>query len=295
MFAFWTTPAVRIARLACSAGLAAIIVSGQAMAESDEALDCGEALSRHVMVSVVEVSETPNRLYALLPLFDAAARKCPENDFAVHYAAAAHVTRALRMMEEEASNDAVMSEWYAAFDYSTAYWKMDEHNDMFEALNGADIVDVEVEEEQAVALRKDLVNGMLEFQAKYGITQPYIIGPDWPKSCHRGLTQDVRIAREWLDANPGGEGLALQFAEALGAACPMAQPTWGLHFELNSIRMAAARAVAESDPPTARAIAAKVEAYRDTVLASEKSRLYWSKDRQTALDEIEAMAANAAP
>lgn len=294
MFASWIMPSARVARAAGMAMLVTGLVA-PAMAQSGEALDCGEALSRNVMVSVVEVSETPNRLYALLPLFDAAARKCPDNDFAVHYAAAAHMTRALRMIDDQAGNDAVMSEWHAAFDYSTAFWKMEEHDDMFEAMNGTQIVDMEVTEEEAAALREDLVNGMLEFHAKYGIPQSYIAGPDWPASCHAGLAHDVRTARQWLDENPGGEGLALTFAEALGAACPVAQPTWGLHFELNTIRLKAARVVAESDPSSAQAIAAKVKTYRNAMLASESSHLYWSQDRQAALDEIASMAAEANP
>lgn len=278
---------------ALTACLLALTAGQPALSEPVESLGCGEDLSRAVLVNVIEVSDMPSHLAEALPRFDAAAASCPDNDFAVHYAAAGHLTRAFQLIDAQAGNEDVMTEWHTAFGYSTAYWQMDEHDDLFEAQDGTLLVDVEVTTEQASALREDLVRGMLEFQARYALPQPYIIGPDWPEACHDGLARDIRAARGWLDENPGGEGLVLQFAEKVAAVCPLEQPTRDLHFSLNAIRLSAARAVASRDPQTARAIAKKVAAYRDIMLSSESSRLYWSQDRQAALDEIEALASGA--
>ena len=260
-----------------------------ASAETEPVIDCGAPLSSELHSFLGKVRGKQATLAQALTVYDNAATKCPENAFALHYAALAHLTQATELNKTPPIDvNAVLAEWHKAFDFSTAYWELENRDQSFRIVNGIGYDEVRLPYEETTRMRDDLVTGLLNFHARYNLPQAYISGETWPQACTDAIRMDVSAAFGWLINNKPGGDVALSFAEGLAALCPMAADNKPLYKSLSLIQFSVAEAKVADDPEGTRAIVERIKTFRDFVLENgETSNFYWDDYEAGRLGRIE--------
>jgi hypothetical protein len=269
-------------------------VAPQATADENPSPECGEALSRTVYQDVSKVRSGAVELDGILPALDEAAARCPGNEFALHYAAMAHFTKANLLNQEKASAEEVSSEVFKAFDDSQAYWTLYDRDQAETTNTGRGVKMLTVPIDESGDLRKDLTTVLLNLHFQKDQPHPFITADAPPAACSSAYFRDVLGTSSWRLNNPEHSAFAIAFARRLADACPMQRTgpdTFSarlLHKVLAGMQVDYAYDIVESDPETARRMAAEITAYRDAVLKPGETENYlWSEFDENRLADLE--------
>jgi hypothetical protein len=127
----------RIVKAGALGFVMAAIIAAPASAEGQAELDCDGGLVGSLLQAVEDVRYKRANLDDLLPAFDGAAARCPDNTYALHYAAVAHLTRAQNLNASKAGAEAIMPEIEKAFSYSQAFWALEDRDRKYTVSRGA--------------------------------------------------------------------------------------------------------------------------------------------------------------
>ena len=260
----------------------AVIIAAPTSAEGQPDLDCDGGLVASLLQAVEDVRYRRSRLEDVLPAFDGAATRCPENPYALHYAVVAHLTRAQDLNAAKAGADAIMPEIEKAFSYSQAFWALPDRNRKYTVAKGDFPVEMGLSYSEQSDLRTNLISSLLDMHVRAGKTHPYLSAEEGPETCGDVQYQDVSAAGSWFTRNGRFGHVAVPFAERMASACEMTEqlsstPNLARKSLANS-QLSWARDIVEEDPDTARELVDKVKAYRDATLKPGESTNYSWRD-----------------
>jgi hypothetical protein len=282
----------RIVKAGALGFVMAAIIAAPASAEGQAELDCDGGLVGSLLQAVEDVRYKRANLDDLLPAFDGAAARCPDNTYALHYAAVAHLTRAQNLNASKAGAEAIMPEIEKAFSYSQAFWALEDRDRKYTVSRGGILVDMGLSYSEQSDLRQNVISSLLDMHVRAGKIHPYLSTEEGPETCGDVQYQDVSAAGSWFTRNGRFGHVAVPFAERMASACNMtgqlsSTPNLARKSLANS-QLSWARFIVEDDPETARDLIEKVKVYRDAVLGPGETTNYnWRDFNARTLAEVE--------
>ncbi|MEZ6001452.1 hypothetical protein [Hyphomonas sp.] len=282
----------RLAKAGALGLIMSVIIAAPANAQAQPELDCEGGLVGSLLKAVEDVRYRRAKLDDLLPAFDGAAARCPDNTYALHYAAVAHLTKAQTLNTEKAGADAIMPEIEKAFTYSQAFWALPDRDRKYTVAQNDFPVEKGLSYVEQSDLRTSLISSLLDMHVRAGKTHPYLSSEEAPETCGDVQNQDVSAAGSWFVRNEQFGHAAVPFAERLASACEMTEPWSSIpNITLKSLansQLIWARNIVEEDPETARDLVEKVKVFRDAVLEpGETSNSIWRDFNASDLEKVE--------